>query len=305
MRSEIAAVVVTFNRIGLLRNCLTALRQQTRRPDRVIVVNNASTDGTAEVLKEEGWLDLPYVELLTLSENSGGAGGFFSGMQRAVEDGASWIWMMDDDAVPHPDALATLAQIATEPNNVYGSLAVDGDETSWPTTILSTPTRTTSVSCEVPDVARVQMIPFLGFFIQRDLIEQIGFPDHGYFLAADDVEYCLRVQKIGGSTIVAGRSKIEHPKASTYSVRLPGRTLTCLAIPPWKRYYDTRNRLLIARKHYGFRLYTQTIPGSFVRFIATLIKEPLKIAQARAFFAGLIDGLLGRKGRRHDKWGIS
>jgi hypothetical protein len=103
---------------------------------------------------------------------------------------------------------------------------------------------------------------------------------------------------------VAGKSHIEHPKSRPYQIKLPGYTLTALALPPWKRYYDTRNRLLIARKYYGFRLLTQTIPGSFVRLAAALLYEPRKLAQLWSFCAGMIDGLLGLKGRRHAKWGI-
>jgi GT2 family glycosyltransferase len=140
--------------------------------------------------------------------------------------------------------------------------------------------------------------------IHRELVETIGLPDAGYFIAADDIEYCIRAERSGAQLIVAGRSQIEHPKSEIYEVRLPGRRLICLRLPPWKRYYDTRNRLLIARKYYGIRLLTQTIPGSFVRLLATMLNEPCKGAQLWAFFAGMVDGLLGIKGRRHTKWGI-
>jgi hypothetical protein len=212
--------------------------------------------------------------------------------------------MMDDDAEPRPDALNELMCIADDPGNVYGSLAVNGDETSWLMTLLGNPPITTSAAAVVPAQAQVKMLPFLGFLIHRDLVEKIGLPDPGFFIAADDVEYCIRAQKVGAQSIVAGKSHIEHPKSRPYAVKLPGCTLTALELPPWKRYYDTRNRLLIARKHYGMRLFTQTIPGSFVRMGAALVKEPRKLAQLKAFTAGFIDGLLGRKGRRHEAWGI-
>jgi hypothetical protein len=148
------------------------------------------------------------------------------------------------------------------------------------------------------------MLPFLGFLIHRELVGKIGLPDAGFFIAADDVEYCVRARKAGARIIVAGKSHIEHPKSRPYEVRFPGFSLTALELPPWKRYYDTRNRLLIARKHYGVRLFSQTIPGSFVRMAAALVKEPRKLAQLKAFTAGFVDGLLGRKGRRHENWGI-
>ncbi len=99
-------------------------------------------------------------------------------------------------------------------------------------------------------------------------------------------------------------SRIDHPLAGLYSIRVPGRVLVGLRLAPWKRYYDTRNRLFIAKKYYGFGLYTQTIPGSFARLLAALLVEPRKWMQLLAFFAGFVDGILGRKGRRHELWGI-
>ncbi|MDR1969335.1 MAG: glycosyltransferase family 2 protein [Burkholderiaceae bacterium] len=302
--SSITAIVVTYNRYALLECCIQALLTQSRTPDCILVIDNASTDGTQELLQKNGWLARPNVELLALEQNTGGAGGFAAGLQHALAQGADWVWMMDDDAEPHPSALEELIRVADQSTNVYGSLAVQGAETSWLTTVMEPPLGVVERADAVPASAVVQSLPFLGFLVHRDLVARIGLPDAGYFIAADDVEYCLRAQQAGAQIVVAGNSRIEHPKSRPYKVSVLGRSLTCLALPPWKRYYDTRNRLLIARKYYGVRLFTQTIPGSFVRLFAALLKEPRKLAQAHAFFAGLIDGLLGIKGRRHEKWGI-
>lgn len=300
----VTTVVVTYNRKTLLLRCLAAVAQQVRKPNRILLVDNASSDDTQESLRNEGWLARPDFQLLALTENTGGAGGFFTGLKCAVANGSDWIWMMDDDAEPHADALAELMQVATDPANIYGSLATNGDETSWLTTLLGDPSKTTSLISDIPAQATVRMLPFLGFLIHRDLVAKIGLPDPSFFIAADDVEYCIRAEKAGAQIIVAGKSHIEHPKSRPYEVRLPGYTLMALELPPWKRYYDTRNRLLIARKHYGIRLFTQTIPGSFARLFAALAKEPRKPAQLHAFAAGMIDGLLGIKGKRHEAWGI-
>ena len=300
----ITAIIVTYNRLPLLRKALTANAAQTLQPTRLLIVDNASTDGTREMLVAEGWPDRPGVELLALPENTGGAGGFAVGLKHAIDNGAEWVWMMDDDAEPHQDALEQLMRVATDPMRVYGSLAVCGDETSWLTTVLDPPLGEVDQPRDVPACAQVQSLPFLGFLIHRDLVARIGLPDAGYFIAADDVEYCVRAQRAGAKVMIAGNSRIEHPKSRPYKVRVLGRTLTCLALPPWKRYYDTRNRLLIARTHYGMRLFTQTIPGSLVRLAAALLKEPRKLAQLHAFTAGFIDGLLGIKGRRHVWWRI-
>jgi GT2 family glycosyltransferase len=301
---NVATVIVTFNRKYLLGQCLTALLAQSRQTDAVLIVDNSSNDGTREWLNN--WLpgNLPQAKVVALDENRGGAGGFAEGMRAAIAEGAEWVWMMDDDAEPHPDALAELMQVAVNPANVYGSLATSNGETSWIMTLLGSPPRTVDRAADVPARAKVQMLPFLGFLVHRNLVAKIGLPDAGFFIAADDVEYCVRAQRAGAEILVAGRSHIEHPKSRPYRVNLPGYTLTCLELPPWKRYYDTRNRLLIARKYHGAQLFTRTIPGSFVRLFAALLKEPRKLAQIKAFFAGFVDGLLERKGRRHEIWGI-
>jgi GT2 family glycosyltransferase len=101
------AVVVTYNRRALLEQCLDALRAQTRPPDRILVVDNASTDGTAEWVRGQD-----DVVALLLDENVGGAGGFHAGMRLAHAGGADWLWLMDDDTIPRPDALERLLEPA-------------------------------------------------------------------------------------------------------------------------------------------------------------------------------------------------
>ncbi len=98
------AVVVTHNRLVLLRECLAALERQTRPPDHILVVDNASTDGTSEAVGAE----LPDLDLLVLATNQGGAGGFHEELAAAQRAGAEWVWLMDDDTIARPEALAEL-----------------------------------------------------------------------------------------------------------------------------------------------------------------------------------------------------
>ena len=98
---RILAVVVTFNRRELLRRCVEALQAQTRPPDELLVINNGSTDGTEEMLREAG------VPCLTQA-NVGSAGGWHAGINRALSEGFDAIWLMDDDGFPDPRALERL-----------------------------------------------------------------------------------------------------------------------------------------------------------------------------------------------------
>ncbi|MEQ8660611.1 MAG: hypothetical protein RLW62_07325, partial [Gammaproteobacteria bacterium] len=101
------------------------------------------------------------------------------------------------------------------------------------------------------------------------------------------------------------RSRIAHPASERYGLRLTaGRRFESLRLPPWKRYYDVRNRMFIARAYYGAATWYKTVPGQFLRLFLTLLHEPRRGAQVKAFAAGMFDGLAGHKGRRHERWGI-
>lgn len=301
----IGAVVVTFNRSALLAKCLSALAMQTRRAERVVIVDNASTDGTGEWLVS--WLPdhMPDARVITLPTNTGGTGGFAAGMAAALQEGCDWVWMMDDDAEPHVDALARLLDRPLDPRNIYSSCAVAGDRLAWP--VVGTPANRAATPhhpSELQTEFEVAHTPFLGILVSAALIEAIGLPDAGYFLGRDDVEYCLRAKRSGAKVILIGDSRIEHPAAVTYAMRLPWRTLQVYRLAPWKRYYIVRNRLLIAKQYYGWSAYYSTVPASLLRLLGTLRHEPQRLMQTRAVFAGIIDGVRGRKGKRHDRWGL-
>jgi rhamnopyranosyl-N-acetylglucosaminyl-diphospho-decaprenol beta-1,3/1,4-galactofuranosyltransferase len=91
MHQTVAAVVVTYNRSRLLLECLDALLRQTRPVDKIVLIDNASTDGTVEVLRSRGYLANPKIDYQRSEFNSGGAGGFHDGMKRAHELGFDWI----------------------------------------------------------------------------------------------------------------------------------------------------------------------------------------------------------------------
>ncbi len=96
----VAAVLVTYNRKEFLSECLDGLLHQTRPVDRIILIDNASTDGTPEFLKQRGYLGNPVIDYVQMPDNTGGAGGFHEGVKRGYYAGYRWLWLMDDDVEP-------------------------------------------------------------------------------------------------------------------------------------------------------------------------------------------------------------
>src|SRR5918998_5992428 len=111
--SEVTAVVVTYNRKEMLVECLEALARQTVPPTRVVLVDNASADGTREHVEAAAPLPVDY---LRVTRNGGGAEGFHYGVRAALERPCEWLWLMDDDCEPPPDCLASLLA-AAEPDD--------------------------------------------------------------------------------------------------------------------------------------------------------------------------------------------
>lgn len=302
--ANVTAVVVSFNRRELLKTCLDTLQRQGPCLKSIVVVDNASSDGSAEWLRTLTAQDYPGFSCICLSENTGGAGGFARGLELAFQKGAEWVWMMDDDACPHQGALNELMLHATDPRNIYGSLAVCGNQTSWSLEPLSGGRRIDQAA-DVPNICEVGSLPFLGFLIHTQLVLRVGLPDSSFFIAADDLEYCLRTRRIGARIFICGTSRIEHPQAPRKAVQLPLRRFNFVQLTPWKRYYDTRNRIFIAREYFGAALYYKTLPSIFIRMAFSLLFEAAKMGQLKAYFGGIIDGLTNVRGRRHTRWGLA
>ena len=205
---SVAVVVVTFNRADLLERMLDGLLAQEHRADAVIVVDNASTDHTAEVLvRATERAELP-LEVITSAENLGGAGGFHAGVRAAYHRGFDRIWLMDDDVVPATDCLAVLMAsdedcLMAVREDLTGALcekaALRFDLTNpfsvRPKTAMVESTYATRSA--MPERVALENVAFEGFMIRRRVVERIGLPDPSYFIFYDDVDYALRAREAG------------------------------------------------------------------------------------------------------------
>jgi GT2 family glycosyltransferase len=217
----VASVVVTHDRRDLLSEALTAIGAQTRPPDTMIVVDNASSDGTAEFLRER----FPAVDLVALPRNTGGAGGFAAGIARALERGATALWLMDDDTVPEPGALeALLSTFGQHRPALAASRVVWTDGRDHP---MNTPRPRPS---GVPGHARVRSASFVSVLLDADAVRETGLPVADYFLWNDDFEYTLRLLR-GRLGLLCAASVVVH------------RTASPVFDPGSRFFYEVRNKV--------------------------------------------------------------
>ena len=203
-RETVAVVVVTFNRADLLARMLDGLAAQTRQPDAVYVVDNASGDHTREVLRRT---DLP-LRVTHSPDNLGGAGGFHLGLKQAYADGFDRIWLMDDDVVPAADCLEVLAGqdeacLMAVREDSAGRLVEKAAtrfdlDRPWAlkpkTGMVETDYGTRAA---MPERVELENVAFEGFMVRREVVARIGLPDPTYFIFYDDVDFALRARRAG------------------------------------------------------------------------------------------------------------
>jgi len=155
---------------------------------------------------------------------------------------------------------------------------------------------------DLPESKDVTALPFLGILISRWVVDAIGYPDADYFLAGDDTEYCFRARALGIPVTAIGGSVLHHPASHYYRFGIGRLAPVCFRMPPWKRYYDVRNRLLTSAQRGVTPMLVKTVPATVLRLLATLVNEPHRLRQTKAYLAGMVDGLRGIKGKRHQRW---
>jgi rhamnopyranosyl-N-acetylglucosaminyl-diphospho-decaprenol beta-1,3/1,4-galactofuranosyltransferase len=256
MTEKLCVVVVTYNRKTLLARCLNALLGQTRLPDQILVVNNASTDGTAALLCQE----FPQVAVLNLPKNIGGAGGYHTGLAWASQRDFDWISLMDDDGQPTPTCLEALLNGSDSSLRVRAPLVLSEADPSRLAFRLYWQGQTIITRVQAEQVAQNGLLwayinPFNGLLLAREVVEKIGLPEKGMFLWGDDYEYFLRIKCAGINLATVVKAHFYHPpdRMQFGQVRLLFKTLPVYyANDPFKDYLIVRNQAYILKKYRGW-----------------------------------------------------
>ncbi len=238
---RVVAVVVTWNRLELLRESLAAVLGQSRAPDAVIVVDNASTDGTAEAVRA----GFPAVRLAALARNTGGAGGFAYGLALALADAADLVWLMDDDTVPEPGALRALLDARSQagradPPVLLASRVIWTDGRAHP---MNTPrpkpfaTRSQRRRAAAAGCVPIRSASFVSILVDAAACRQRGLPQADYFLWNDDFEFTMRLLR-GQAGWLCPASVAMH-KTRTFG--------STDADPGQRFFYEVRNKIWTLR----------------------------------------------------------
>ncbi|MBO1266918.1 glycosyltransferase [Arthrobacter cavernae] len=291
-KAVVVAVVVTYNRRELLQTTLAGVVSGTLVPDAVVVVDNASTDGTADYLRSyEG--PVP-TDVVTLNTNVGGAGGFVVGMERALLDhGADYVWIMDDDTEPQPGALREVLDVSEAYEQETGDApAFTASRVVWtdgrdhpmnrmrPRIGASEAER--SVASRV-GAFQIRSASFVSVLIRAAEIRRHGLPIADYFIWNDDLEFTARVSRRGVALATNASVAKHHTKVFGDAGADPGPRF----------YYEVRNKLWVYTRSNALApwekvLFTGASLRNWTRTIASSTNRKVLLA---GFWKGLRHGL--------------
>jgi rhamnopyranosyl-N-acetylglucosaminyl-diphospho-decaprenol beta-1,3/1,4-galactofuranosyltransferase len=276
---RVVALVLTYDAPDSVVGCLDSLRTQTRRPDEVVVTDNA---GPRPVLLEAVDLaGLPEVHLQRLARNGGPAGGHAAGLRRFAAGRHEWAWIMDDDIRPEPDALEAL---------------LDAAATIGEPCVVQPTTRDAATGT----LANTQ--GWCGVLVHRRVVEAVGLPDEALFWWTEDTEYLQwRIPRAGFPVC----------RSETAEVRV-SRGRADAGKPAWKYYYEARNqvhyRLHVQRpgpgepvpRHLTRRVRVWRAGRASAKLLARAVvrEHDGRRAKVRAVCIGVADGVRGRLGAR-------
>lgn len=221
------AIIVTYNRKTLLKECLDAILDQSYPVSEITIIDNASTDGTLKMLKSNKYIDNKIIKYIPLSKNIGGAGGFYTGLKRFKNKKYKWAWIMDDDVVPKKDALEKLI---TASNKISKNVSFFASSVYSPN----------HEPMNVPDIdntneengyqfwyefldkgmIRIKSATFVSLLINHDAVNKVGLPCKDYFIWGDDSEYTRRLTKYYGKAYLVGSSEVVHKRKNSKSLNI-------------------------------------------------------------------------------------
>lgn len=249
--NSVCAVIVTYNRLELLKESIAAVLQQNLdNLKHLIIINNKSTDGTAEYLKT---LNDKRLIIVNSTENLGGAGGFNLGVKKFItETNDDHVWLMDDDTIPTDSALQQLLNFGEKLDYKFGFLSsnvrwqtANGKPSYMNVTAprgLKWPMYLSNTGIDAVEVVNSS---FVSVLLSREIVKLIGYPQKEYFIWGDDIEYTNRAADIYRGYMVVSSIAVHKSKENSE----PGNLLDEKDKSRlWRYKYDCRNKCLTEQR---------------------------------------------------------
>ena len=260
-----------------------------------ICVDNGSSDGSDRLVEER----FPHVELLRTGANLGYAGGNNAGIARALERGADWVLLLNNDAVAEPGLAAALERAAAaRPNaGLLACTVLHGDGggvqyagASFAARLGYSGRAATSVPEGLRDVGRADGAALAA---SRAAIERVGPLDESLFAYVEDVEWSLRMRAAGFAVVLVPDARVRHAGSAATGGRRSTANL----------YYDTRNTIVVAERHAPLPPGLRALRRSVVvgAHLAQAAGHPARRQAAAAVLAGWRDARAGRLGQRSSR----
>lgn len=299
---KLVCVLVTYNRLDNLKIALQHYENQTNKNFTLVIVDNNSSDGTKEYLKEwRNSLSDYKKEVILLPSNSGGAGGFFAGEKYAMELKPDWVYVSDDDAYPEYQLFEKFTTFISSCNDYYAAVCgtvykgngkdIDVNHRSW----FRIDKGYKFVIREIPleyynkETFETGVFTYVGTFLNGEVLRQVGLCNPNMFIFFDDSDHALRMRE-KGKLIVVPSMKIVHDTKD-------GNAFVGKNLFTWRDYYMKRNSFYIQMKY-----YKRAVPYSSILFILSAIKHyHNNISVLRFLFSACFNGLLGKLGK-HPKY---
>lgn len=287
MSHRVAAVVVTYNRKELLIENIESLLKQTASAEMdIVIIDNASTDGTKESIAR--YVEDGSIIYQNTGSNLGGAGGFHFGIKYAAEQHYGFVWVMDDDCIPAPDALEQFLCFDENDKKEYGFLS---SKVLWKDNdICQMNIQRAKVTKPVKDfnkdIIPVAMASFVSLFIPMQVVYEVGLPIKEFFIWTDDWEYTRRISRRYPCYLVTS-SVVTHKSISNIGANVATDSPDRL-----DRYtYLYRNDVYLYRRE-GFRGFvyeTVRLTGHILRVL--LKSENSKAKRLKLIAKGTIAGI--------------
>lgn len=306
---RVLAHIHTMNDAAVIEQLLEGLRRQTRPPDAILIVDNASTDET---------LDRAFAENVTIirnSENLGTSGTVHKGLAHASEHGFDWTWIFDADSVPAPDALENLLGFFERLPPAKGEqvcflagwpLTAAGGVKQQPIT-LQRPKLDLIPLASDREFTECDCMIWSGSLYRMAAVEQIGLPSVDYVLDIAEIEYGYRARQLGFTSYIVHNSVIHHDVgriagAIHRHLRLGPIKLALFEISPIRTYYSMRNSIYFWLYQYKPRPMTvalRAIVRAFVFTFGFVVRPFSRRPQLVACIRGIRDGVTGHIERRY------